>query len=56
MAKGDDLRTHEEVCAERYINLCDRLDRGSQRMTRIETLLIGIFPWTIGLIFAAKWF
>ena len=54
MSENEALKTHEQVCSERYENICQRLDRGGQRMTRIEMLQISLFPWTIGLIVAAE--
>ena len=34
--------SHEAVCAERYKGIADLLDKGSQRMTKIEYLLYAV--------------
>jgi len=36
------LMSHEAVCAERYKGISDSLDKGSQRMTKIEYLLYAV--------------
>jgi hypothetical protein len=36
------LAVHEAVCAERYSKICDSLDSGDKRMTKIEYLLYGV--------------
>jgi hypothetical protein len=36
------LAVHEAVCAERYNKICDSLDAGDKRMTKIEYLLYGV--------------
>jgi predicted nucleic acid-binding Zn ribbon protein len=36
------LMSHEAVCAERYKGIADLLDKGSQRMTKIEYLLYAV--------------
>jgi hypothetical protein len=36
------LMSHEAVCAERYKGIADSLDKGSQRMTKIEYLLYAV--------------
>jgi len=55
MSKSEDLKSHEQVCAERYGNICDRLERGGERMSRIELLIWAVYPWTVCLIFAADY-
>tara|TARA_R110000824_G_scaffold256713_2_gene445759 strand:+ start:71 stop:226 length:156 start_codon:yes stop_codon:yes gene_type:complete len=47
--------SHEELCAERYSNICDRLERGKERMSRIEVLIWTVYPWTVALIVAADY-
>ena len=34
----DELEAHERECAVRYKNIEERLDRGTERMNRIETV------------------
>ena len=36
------LAVHEAVCAERYNKICDSLNAGDKRMTKIEYLLYGV--------------
>ena len=36
------LSTHEEVCAMRYEQIKDRLDKGTERMDKIEYLLYAV--------------
>jgi hypothetical protein len=36
------LMSHEAVCAERYKGIVDSLDKGSERMTKIEYLLYAV--------------
>lgn len=36
------LAVHEAVCAERYSNISDKLEKGSDRMQKIEYLLYGV--------------
>lgn len=55
MAKSNEMISHEELCAERYSNICDRLERGKERMSRIEVLIWTVYPWTVALIVAADY-
>ena len=36
------LAVHEAVCSERYSKICESLDAGDKRMTKIEYLLYGV--------------
>ncbi len=36
------LNAHEAVCAERYGQMCNSLDKGDKRMTKIEYLLYAV--------------
>jgi len=36
------LAVHEAVCSERYLSICDSLDKGTKRMTKIEYLLYAV--------------
>jgi len=36
------LAVHEAVCAERYNKICESLNAGDKRMTKIEYLLYGV--------------
>ena len=55
MAKSEEMKSHEDLCAERYSNICDRLERGGERMSRIEMLIWTVYPWTVALVFAANY-
>lgn len=39
---------HEEICALRYKNIEDRLDSGSQRFVRVESMIWGLYVLIIG--------
>jgi len=39
---------HEEICALRYKNIEDRLDSGSQRFIRVESMIWGLYVLIIG--------
>lgn len=36
------LMSHEAVCAERYEQITDRLDKGAQRMDKMEYLIYAV--------------
>jgi len=37
------LESHEAICAVRYENIEKRLDSGSAKFQRLETMIIGIY-------------
>ena len=39
---------HEEICALRYKNIEDRLDSGSKRFVRLESMIWGLDVLIIG--------
>jgi hypothetical protein len=39
---------HEEICALRYKNIEDRLDSGSKRFIRLESMIWGLYVLIIG--------
>jgi len=39
---------HEEICALRYKNIEDRLDSGSKRFIRVESMIWGLYVLIIG--------
>jgi|TARA_R100001509_G_scaffold90445_1_gene51975 hypothetical protein len=39
---------HEEICALRYKNIEDRLDSGSKRFVRLESMIWGLYVLIIG--------
>ena len=50
----DDLEAHEQVCAMRYRNIEERLDRGTARMNRIELSVYALYPFLVGLFLASR--
>ena len=50
----NDLEAHERECAVRYKNIEERLDRGTERMNRIEMSVYALYPFLVGLLIASK--
>ncbi len=50
------VETHEKECALRYKNIEERLERGSQRMDRMEMSIWGVYPFILASVFLAKYF
>ena len=48
------LEAHERECAVRMRNIEKRLDEGSVRLKKSETMLWGIYPLIIGLFVIEK--
>tara|TARA_A100001015_G_scaffold242712_1_gene277378 strand:+ start:508 stop:687 length:180 start_codon:yes stop_codon:yes gene_type:complete len=50
--KTEEARTridqHEEICALRYKNIEARLDSGSKRFVRLESMIWGLYVLIIG--------
>ena len=36
------LQTHEAICAERYSTITDRLDKGAERMDKLQYLIYAV--------------
>jgi len=49
------LETHEKECALRFKNIEERLERGSQRMDRMEMSIWGVYPFILASVFLAKY-
>ena len=49
-----ELVAHERECAVRYKNIEERLDRGTERMNRIEMSVYALYPFLVGLLIASK--
>ena len=49
------LGVHEKECALRFKNIEKRLERGSQRMDRIEMSIWGVYPFILASVFLAKY-
>ena len=43
-----EIETHEQVCAERYKRIEERLESGEKRFTRIENMLWGLYLLIFG--------
>ena len=59
----DALEAHEKECQIRWANVEARLERGSDRMDRIEQQLhlqnqlsIGVYPFILATVFLAQYF
>ena len=50
----NELEAHERECAVRYKNIEERLDRGTERMNRIEMSVYALDPFLVGLLIASK--
>jgi hypothetical protein len=48
--------THEKECALRFKAIEERLERGSQRMNRMEMSVWGVYPFILASVFLAKYF
>lgn len=51
-----EIRAHERECAIRWDNITLRLERGSQRMDRLEISIWGVYPFILATVFLAKHF
>jgi|TARA_R110000803_G_scaffold136036_1_gene203016 hypothetical protein len=49
-----EIRTHERECAIRYEHIEKRLEEGSEKFKRLESLLWGVYPFIIGSIVLTK--
>jgi|TARA_R100001129_G_scaffold27873_1_gene18733 hypothetical protein len=49
-----EIRAHERECAIRWDNIKTRLERGSQRMDRLELSIWGVYPFILATVFLAK--
>ena len=52
----DALESHERECAVRFKSIEDRLERGSERMNRLEFSIWGVYPFIVATVFLAKYF
>jgi len=46
------LNTHEQVCAERYKRIEERLDSGQDRFKRLENMIWGLYLLIFGAMLA----
>ena len=50
------IASHEKECAIRFKTIEERLERGSQRMNRMEMSIWGVYPFILASVFLAKYF
>jgi|TARA_R100001530_G_scaffold35483_1_gene27639 hypothetical protein len=50
------LEAHERECAIRYQYIERRLDEGSAKFKKLESLLWGVYPFIVGTVVLAKYF
>ena len=53
MDADEKLHSHERECALRYEMIEKRLDEGSQKMRRLEMMIIGVYPFIVASVFLA---
>jgi len=51
----DALESHERECALRFKSIEERLERGSERMNRLEFSIWGVYPFILASVFLAKY-
>ena len=49
------IETNEKECAIRFKAIEERLERGSQRMDRMEISIWGVYPFILASVFLAKY-
>ena len=49
------IDTHEKECALRFKAIEERLERGSQRMNRLEVSIWGVYPFILASVFLARY-
>jgi len=49
------IETHEKECAVRFKAIEERLERGSERMNRMEMSIWGVYPFILASVFLAKY-
>ena len=48
------IQAHEKECAIRYQNIEKRLEEGSKRFDRLETMLWAVYPFTVGTVILSR--
>ena len=48
------IESHEKECAQRYKNIEERLESGTKRFDKLETMLWDVYPFIVGAIVAAS--
>ena len=51
-----EILAHERECIVRWEQIESRLERGSQRMDRLEISIWGVYPFILASVFLAKYF
>ena len=50
-----EILAHERECKVRWDHIEARLERGSQRMDRLEISIWGVYPFILASVFLAKY-
>ncbi len=48
------LATHEKECSLRYQNIEQRLESGTKRFDKLETMLWAVYPFIVGAVVLVK--
>tara|TARA_R110000751_G_scaffold3802_1_gene17718 strand:- start:636 stop:827 length:192 start_codon:yes stop_codon:yes gene_type:complete len=49
------IEIHEAECKVRYENIQARLDEGSAKFKRLESLIIGVYPFLLASLVFSTW-
>ena len=49
------IEIHEAECKVRYENIQARLDEGSTKFKRLESLIIGVYPFLLAALVFSAW-
>tara|TARA_R100000458_G_scaffold31489_1_gene28883 strand:- start:29 stop:211 length:183 start_codon:yes stop_codon:yes gene_type:complete len=49
------IASHEKECSLRYQNIEQRLDSGTQRFDKLETMLWAVYPFIVGAVVLVKY-
>ena len=49
------IEIHEAECKVRYENIQTRLDEGSAKFKRLESLIIGVYPFLLAALVFSAW-
>jgi|TARA_R110002110_G_scaffold374552_1_gene584410 hypothetical protein len=49
------IEIHEAECKVRYENIQARLDEGSAKFKRLESLIIGVYPFLLASLVFSAW-
>ena len=49
------IELHEKECAQRYKNIEERLESGSKRFDKLETIIWGVYPFILVSLIASRY-